>query len=79
MFILTGMVTWDVLLRLDFDDFMDKFKRRDHHENLIHDFSTTIWQILTVIITLDSSVLSFFATLGLSSMLKVKVKEKMCL
>ena len=64
MFILTGMVTWDALLRLDFDDFMDKFKRRDHHENLIRDISTTIWQILTGIITLDSSVLSFLRPLG---------------
>ena len=58
MFILTGMVSWDVHARFDFDDFMDKFEGRGHCENLIYDFSTTSWQ-LTGIVTSDSTVLRF--------------------
>ena len=50
MFILTGMVSWDVLLRLGFDDFVDKFKSCGHRENLIHDLSRSI---LTRIVNFD--------------------------
>ena len=60
------MFTWDVKLfgYLYFDDFMDKVKGCGHPENLIHDIPTTIWQILTVIVSVYSSVLRFWRSLG---------------
>ena len=42
-----------------FDYFRDKVKGCGHCENLIHDFSTAIWLILTDLVTSDSSVLDF--------------------
>ena len=68
------MFTWDVKLfgYLYFDDFMDKVKGCGQPENLIHDIPTTIWQILTVIVSVYSSMLRPW----LRSRLKIKVIEK---